>query len=131
MPLRFREKSGVLVDRFNQLVTDALHAGDRRVSVLLFDVVKFDQLDVVVLADHSARFIDLFSEFRVEDRVDLCLRVALLKCVKKFSESRSETLAVFSAPSFILIFAYRGACPCVVRTSEEEDDVRVSEHVHS
>ena len=75
-------RRGVLVDRFNQLVTDALHAGDRRVSVLLFDVVKFDQLDVVVLADHSARFVDLFSEFRVEDRVDLCLRITLFEHVQ-------------------------------------------------
>ena len=51
------------VDGFQELVADALHAGDGRVSVLLVDVVQFNQLDVVMLADFTHGLIDGLSEF--------------------------------------------------------------------
>ena len=43
-----------LFDSFDQLVTDGLHTFDRRVAVLLLDVVELDERHVVVAADLAA-----------------------------------------------------------------------------
>jgi hypothetical protein len=61
------------------LLADALHTADRRVTVLLLDVMKLDERNVIVLANLTARLVYLFSEFRIEDGIDLCLWVLFLK----------------------------------------------------
>jgi hypothetical protein len=42
------------------LLADALHTADRRVTVLLLDVMKLDERNVIVLANLTARLVDLF-----------------------------------------------------------------------
>lgn len=59
--------SGTLLDGFLELFADALHAGDGGVAVLLLDVMQFDELYAVVLADDTHRFVDLFPQFGVQD----------------------------------------------------------------
>ena len=78
-----RIPTALFSDSLNKLLADALHTADRRVTVLLLDVMKLDERNVVVLADFTAGLVDLFPEFRIENGIDLSLWVFLLKINKK------------------------------------------------
>ena len=78
-----RIPTALFADSFNNLLADALHTADRRVTVLLLDVMKLDERNVVVLADFAAGLVDLFPELGIENGIDLSLWVFLLKINKK------------------------------------------------
>ena len=111
------------------MVADAFHTADGGVAVLLVNVVEFDELDVVVLANLAERLIDRLLEFGVQQRVDGSLWIAFLERVEQAGESGTEVLAILLGPVGILILAYGRVGPCVVGAAEHEYDVRVAQAV--
>ena len=88
----------LLSNVFYQLIADAFHATDRGMAVLFVDIMEFDELNIVVLADFAHRLVDGLAELRVEQGVDAGLGVTLLEHVEQAGEGRTEILAVVFGP---------------------------------
>ena len=73
---------------------------------MFLDVVKLDELDIVVTAHFAHGFVDGFAQFGVEERANLGIGIALLQHVEEAGEGWTEVFAVVFGPVGVLVFAY-------------------------
>ena len=116
--------------RFQELFTDAFHAFYGRMSVLLLNVMEFDQFYLVMRADFANRLVDGVSQLRVQDTTDGCRGIPFVEQVEEAGKGRPEILAVLFCPVSVLVLTDGRVCPCIVGTTEDEDDIRVAKAVH-
>ena len=109
------------------LFGDGFHALDGGVSVLFVDVVEGDEGDVVMVTDRADTLVDILLQLRVEDEVDLCVRIVLQEVDEHLRQGRTEIVEVGARPPIILIFAHLHVGPTVVGGAADEDDVGAAE----
>ena len=114
---------------FEELVADGFHAADGGMTILLVNVVEFDELHVVVLAYLAHRLVDGFTELGVEQRVDDGLGIALLQHVEQAGEGWTELLAIVFCPVGILVFADGHVCPGIIGTAKHKDDIGITQTI--
>lgn len=113
------------------MFVDLCHALDGRMTVRLVDSVEDDARYLIVLANRLYGFVDFFLQSVVQDKVDVHIRVSVGHERQHLGHGRTEREEVFLCPALVFVFADGRACPGIVRSSEDEDDVRTSQVGHA